>query len=43
MIRKGIPIGVVSRILGHSNTNTTVIYTDPDEKMIEEMYKEKMK
>jgi len=40
MIRKGIPIGVVSKILGHSSLNTTIIYTDPDQKMIADMYKE---
>jgi len=42
MIRSGIPISVVSKILGHSSLATTMIYVDADEEMIKKIYKDKM-
>ena len=43
MIMKGVPLGIVSKILGHSSLTTTAIYTDPDEEMIRKMYREHLK
>jgi site-specific recombinase XerD len=43
MIMKDVPLLMVSKILGHSSINTTMRYCAPDEKMISEKYKEKMK
>jgi integrase/recombinase XerD len=43
MIDKGIPLGTVSRLLGHSSIQTTIIYTDPNQETIKRQYQEKMK
>lgn len=43
MIDKGVPLGTVSRILGHASISTTIIYTDPNEETIQNQYKEKMR
>lgn len=42
LIEKGIPLGIVSKLLGHKNITTTMIYTDPDAAMIERVFREKM-
>jgi len=42
MVNKGVPINVVSKILGHSALSTTMIYISPDEKMINDNYKKMM-
>ena len=43
MLRKGIPIAVVSKILGHASLATTMIYADENEEGRRNIYKEKMK
>ena len=43
MLRKGIPLAVVSKILGHSSLTTTMIYADENEEGRRNIYKEKMK
>jgi site-specific recombinase XerD len=43
MIDKGIPLGTVSRILGHASISTTILYTDPNEATIRRQYQERMK
>ena len=43
MLMKDIPLLFVSKILGHSSIQTTLRYTDPNEEMISQKYKEKMK
>ena len=43
MLEKGVPITVVQRILGHKSIYTTLQYLDPDQAMIERIYKEKIK
>ena len=43
MIEKGIPIGIVSKLLGHRSLQTTLIYTDPDAEQIKRIYKDKIK
>jgi integrase/recombinase XerD len=42
MIMKDVPLLMVSKILGHSSISTTMRYCEPDEKMINDKYKEKM-
>jgi site-specific recombinase XerD len=42
MLEKGVPVTIVQRILGHKSMATTLIYLDPDQKMIERMYKQKI-
>jgi len=42
MLEKGVPATIVQKILGHKSLATTLIYLDPDQKMIERIYKEKM-
>lgn len=41
MIRKGVPLSHVQKILGHSSINTTMIYVAPDGEEVNSMYKEK--
>jgi len=43
MLRKGIPIAVVSKILGHASLTTTMIYADENEEGRRNIYKDKMK
>jgi site-specific recombinase XerD len=43
MLRKGIPIAVVSKILGHASLATTMIYADENEEGRRNIYREKMK
>jgi site-specific recombinase XerD len=43
MLEKGVPATIVQKILGHQSLNTTLIYLSPDQKMIERIYKEKIK
>jgi integrase len=43
MLRKGIPIAVVSKILGHASLTTTMIYADENESGRREIYQSKMK
>jgi site-specific recombinase XerD len=43
MIEKGLPVGVVQKILGHASPFATMIYIDPDRKMVERMYKDKIR
>jgi len=43
MIMKDVPINIVQKILGHSSLQTTMRYTEPNEKMIADKYKEKMR
>jgi len=40
---KGISVAVVQKILGHKNINTTLKYLKPDQKMIEDEYRKKIK
>jgi integrase/recombinase XerC len=42
MIMKDIDVQLVSKILGHASLTTTMRYTEPNEAMIAEKYKEKM-
>lgn len=42
MNMKDIPLNIIQKILGHSSITTTMRYTDPDEKMVAEKYKQKM-
>ena len=42
-LNKGIDLAKVSKLLGHSDIQTTMIYVDPTEQEIEEKYKEKIK
>ena len=42
LVIKGVSIGIISKLLGHSSIATTSIYTEPDEKMIEDMFNEKL-
>lgn len=43
MLRKGIPLAVVSKILGHASVSTTMIYADENEEGRRNIYREKMK
>jgi len=43
MMNKEIPINMVSKILGHTNIQTTMRYLNPTQQMIADKYKEKMK
>jgi integrase/recombinase XerD len=43
MFAQGIDLPKISRILGHKKLETTMIYLNPDDKSIQEAYKEKMK
>lgn len=40
LIRNRVDVTIVSKLLGHSNIETTLIYVNPDEDMIKEVYKE---
>ena len=42
MIKKGIPIGAVSRILGHNSLTVTMMYVDENEEDRRNTYKQKM-
>ena len=42
LVMKGISLGIIARILGHSSVLTTEIYTKPDDKMMTDMFNEKM-
>lgn len=42
MIAKGVPISIVSKILGHTNISTTMIYVSADDEMVKNIYKQKM-
>ena len=42
MIKKGMDISIVSKILGHSSISTTMIYVGADQKMIQSEYKKHM-
>jgi len=39
---KGVPPTIIQKILGHTNLNTTLIYLEADQKMIEEKYREQI-
>ena len=43
MVEKGIPIGIISKLLGHRSLQTTLIYIDPDSEQIKRIYREKIK
>ena len=43
LILKGVPVNIVSKLLGHSSLTTTLIYIDPDQEMIKNIYKDKIK
>ena len=43
MIEKGIPLGIVSKLLGHKSLQTTLLYTDPDQEQIKRVYGDKIK
>lgn len=43
MVMKDIPVTIISKILGHSSTQSTLRYIDPSEQMIADKYKEKMR
>ena len=38
LLREGVDVSVVQKILGHKDIETTLLYVDPDEKMVKEMY-----
>jgi len=42
MVNKDIPPNIIQKILGHASIITTMIYIQPNEKMIADKYKEKM-
>jgi site-specific recombinase XerD len=42
LINKGVDISIVSKLLGHSSLQTTMIYVDPDEEMMKDIYKKKV-
>jgi len=42
LIKKGVDVTIVSKLLGHKNIETTLIYVDPEEEMIRDIYKKKM-
>jgi site-specific recombinase XerD len=41
-LRKGVPLPTVSRLLGHANITTTMIYADPSIEEMKETYQENM-
>jgi site-specific recombinase XerD len=43
LLEKGVPITVVQKILGHTNISTTLRYLNPDQKMIDRTYRDKIK
>lgn len=43
LIRQGLDISYVQQILGHKDIKTTMIYAEPDFKLIKEVYKNKIK
>jgi len=42
LVMKGVSIGIISKLLGHSSINTTSLYTEPDEGMIKDMFNSKL-
>lgn len=38
LILQGVDISIVQKVLGHRNIKTTMLYVDPDEKMVREIY-----
>jgi site-specific recombinase XerD len=38
-VNRGIGLQIIQQLLGHANIQTTMIYTNPDEKMIKDIYK----
>lgn len=42
MLRKGVNLRVIQKLLGHKNIETTLLYCDPDEETVEEIYHEKI-
>ena len=42
LVEKGIPLGIISKQMGHSSINTTLIYTDPNEETIKKIMKDKI-
>jgi integrase/recombinase XerD len=42
LLEKGVPITVVQKMLGHSSIQTTLIYLEADQKMIEKTYRDKI-
>ena len=43
LLEKGVPITVVQKIFGHKNISTTLRYLNPDQKMIDRTYRDKIK
>lgn len=41
LIKAGIDVTIVSKLLGHKNIRTTLIYVNPDEEMVRDIYKKK--
>jgi len=41
LIKNGMDVTIVSKLLGHKNIETTLIYVNPDEDMMREIYKVK--
>jgi len=41
LIKGDIDVTIVSKLLGHKNIETTLIYVDPDEDMVRKIYKDK--
>jgi site-specific recombinase XerD len=41
-MQRGIDLRIMSKILGHSSITTTMIYVNPSEEEIKDMYKSKM-
>jgi len=38
MVKDGVDVSIIQKVLGHSSIETTLIYVDPDEKMVGEIY-----
>ena len=43
MLRRGIDIRIIKELLGHKNILTTMIYCNPDEETVEQIYRQKVK
>jgi len=42
LVEKGVPIGIISKQLGHKSISTTMIYTEADDDMVKRIMREKM-
>lgn len=42
MLRSGMSLPAIQKLLGHKNIETTLLYCDPDEETIEQLYHEKI-